>query len=142
MKASRQLTSSFFILHPSSFILSVLDLSQQRIGPLGLLFDRVAHEVKRGSMAQIEREAKLLADIRRGAAQRDEGQLVFMLIASHRDKDAGVTQIVGDSHVGYGDHSQTRVFQLVTDNLRDLFTQGIGDALRAMHDKTRMKAEG
>jgi hypothetical protein len=30
------------------------NLSQQRIDPRGLFFDRVAHEVKRGSMAQIE----------------------------------------------------------------------------------------
>src|SRR5712692_1253437 len=76
------------------------NLSQQRIDAGGLLLDRVAYEVKRGSMAQIEREAKLLADVRRRAAQRDEGQLVFMLIAGHCDKHTGVTQIVGNSHVG------------------------------------------
>src|SRR5947199_242320 len=43
-------------------------------------FDCVAHEVKRGSMPQIEREAKLPAHVRRGVTQRAQGQVVFPLV--------------------------------------------------------------
>lgn len=138
---------SSFRLHPlvSSFILSVLDLFQQRIDALGLFFDRVTHKVKRGSMPQIERKAKLLAHVGRGVTQREHGYFVFMLIALHRDENTGVAQIVGDSHIGYGDHRQTRIFQFVTHDLRNLFAQSIGNALRAMHsckdEGGRMKDE-
>ena len=125
-----------FILHPSSFILSVLKLLQKRIDPLGLLLDRVAHEVKRGSMPQIEREAKLLPYVRRRVTQRSQSLIVFPLVALDGHVNAGVTQIISNSHLGHCDHRQSRVFQFVADDLRDLFAQGIRDALNAMHGKS------
>ena len=54
---------------PSSLILcpfsNGFDIFQQRVYALRFLFDRVAYEVKRRSMPQIQRKTKLLAYIGR-----------------------------------------------------------------------------
>src|SRR5882672_7092110 len=52
----------FRVLYPFR---TVLDLFEERIDALCLLFDRIADKVKRRSMPQIERKAQLLAYIRR-----------------------------------------------------------------------------
>src|SRR5438128_93962 len=85
------------------------NLFQQRIDALSFFFDRVADEVKRGSMPQIEREAKLPPHVRRRVTQRAQSQLVFPLVSLDGDVDAGITQIVCDSHLSHGDHRQLRV---------------------------------
>jgi hypothetical protein len=127
----------FNTLHPSSRVLNPFssDLFQQRIDAFGLFFDGVPHEVKRGSMPQIEREAKLLAYIRRGVTQGAQSLIVLPLVALHSHVNAGVAQIIGNAHLGYCHHRQSRIFKFVTDDLRDLFAQGIGDALNAMHNQ-------
>src|SRR5260370_27391268 len=111
-------------------------LFQQHVNAVGLLFDDVPHEVKRGSMPQIEREAKLLAYIRRGVTQRAQGLIVLALVALHGDVNAGVAQIIGNADFSYCDHRQSRIFEFVTDDLLDLFAQSIGDSLNAMHNQS------
>src|SRR3954463_9035852 len=75
-----------FILHPSSFILSIfsglffrgrrpvlrnhLDLREQLLDARGRLLDRVAHEMKFGSVAEVEQCSKLPTHVRRGVLQR------------------------------------------------------------------------
>src|SRR5438093_2556930 len=99
------LLSSFILLFASlisSFILS--DLFQQRIYALRLFFDRVAHEMKHGSMPQVERESKLLSHIRARVSTRSQCQLMFLLISLNGHVNAGVSKVVGNSHLSYGDH--------------------------------------
>src|SRR6185503_11511698 len=111
-------------------------LFQQRIDPRGLLFDRVAHKVKRGSMPQIKRKAKLLAHVRSRMTQRQHGLLVLLFVAFDGHVNAGVAQIRGDPNFGDGDHAEARILHFVTDNLRDLFPQTLSNTLRTMHVRT------
>jgi hypothetical protein len=132
MKSTSRSTVNAFILHPSSLI--PFNFFQQRIHALRLLFNRVAHEMKHGSMPQVKREAKLLAYVRRCMSQRAQRDLVFVLVTGNGYVNTGVPQIVSDSDFSYRDHRQARVSQFVTNNLRNLFSQRFRDALRAMHN--------
>jgi hypothetical protein len=144
MTEERALDLMYF--HPSSLILypfsNGFDIFQQRVDALGLLFDRVAHEVKRRSMPQIQRKSKLLAYIGRRVTQRAQGCQMLLFVALHGDIDAGIPEIVGHPHFGHGYQCQARVFEFITHNLRNLFAQGLGDALRAMHDKRQFRVSG
>src|SRR6185369_8215389 len=93
----------------------------------------VADEVKRGSMAQIERKSKLLPYIRRRVTQGQQRLLMLLLVALNRDVNAGIAQVVGDANLSHGNHRQSRVFELVTNNLGNFFAQRFRNALRAMH---------
>jgi hypothetical protein len=87
-------------------------------------------------MPQVQRKAQLLPDIWSGVLQCSQGPLVLFLVARNRDIHAGVAEIVSHANFGHGDQGQTRVFQFVTHDLRNLFTQSFGYALWAMHDKS------
>jgi len=60
---------------------------------------------------------------------------MLFLIALHGHIDAGIAKIVGHPHFGHCYQCQPRVFEFITNNLRNLFFQGLGDALRAMHNQ-------
>src|SRR5437016_8089401 len=62
---------------------------------------------------------------------------MFPFVALHGNVNTRVAQIVRNSHVGYGHHRQSWVFQFVTHNLRNLFAQRFSDALSAMHKNNR-----
>src|SRR5215831_17523698 len=119
--------------HPSSFILHPFNSFQQHIDATGFFLDGVPHEVKRGSMAQIEGKAKLLPYIGRRVLERPQSLKVLMLVTFNGDINAGIPQIVSDAHFSDRDRRQAWVFELVTNDLRNLFTQSFSDALRAMH---------
>lgn len=125
-----------FNFHPLSFIPHPFRTNslQQRINARGLLFGRIADEVKRGSMPQIQRKAKLLAHIRSGMLQRPQRRIMFFLVAFDGHVNAGVAQVIGDAHFGHGYHRQSRILEFVTDDLRDLFTQSFSNALWPMHN--------
>src|SRR6266567_4246765 len=80
---------------------------KQRIDAPSFFFDCVAYEVKRGSMSQIEREAKLPPHVRRGVTQRAQSQEVLPLVPLNGHVDAGITQVVCDSYLCHGDHRQS-----------------------------------
>src|SRR5258706_5747941 len=67
-----------------SVLLRIFNLAQDRVDSFRLLFDAVTNKVKRRSMPQIQRNAKLLADVRRGVLQRSQGLFVLLLVASDR----------------------------------------------------------
>src|SRR6266568_324342 len=121
---------SFLSNHPSSFLYSF----QQRIDATRFLFHRVAHEVKRGSMPQIERKAKLLAHVRRRVTKRYQSLFVFLLVAFDGHVNAGIAQVVRDANFSNRHQRQARVFEFVTNNLRNFFTQSLRNALWPMHD--------
>src|ERR1051326_6718669 len=121
---------SLFTIDHSPFL---SNLFQQRIDPLSLFFEGVAHEVKRGSMPQIERETKLPPHIRRRMAQGSQSQLVFALVPGYGDINRRVTEIVGHAHFSNGHYCQPRVLKFVTHNLRNLFPQRLSNALRPVH---------
>src|SRR4029077_17885019 len=91
---------------------------------------------KRGSMPQIQRKAKLLAYIGRGMTEGAQRLVMFLLVALHRHIDAGVAQVIRDPNFRNSHHCQSRIFEFVTNNLRNFFAQGFGDALATMHVRT------
>ena len=72
-------------------------------------------------------------------AQR-EFVLVFITLDS--DINARIAKIVSDSHVSHSYHCQARILQFVSNNLRNLFAQRLGNALGAMHANSRQEAVG
>src|SRR5260370_42272696 len=85
-------------------------------------------------MPQIERKAKLLADIRRRVTERAQGHVVFLLVTLHGDVNAGVPEIVRNSDFGNSNQRQAWILEFVTYDLHDFFAQRFGNALRAMHN--------
>ena len=134
------LALDFIYFHPSSLILcpfsNGFDIFQQRVDALGFLFDRVADEVKRRSMPQIQRKAQLLAHVGCGVSQRPQGDQVLFFVSLHGHVDTGVTEIVCYADFGHRDQRQSRILQFVTHDLRDLFAQRFGNSLWPMHDKS------
>src|ERR1041384_3793423 len=128
-------TSSF---HPSSFILHPFRTYsfQQRIDARGVFFNSVPYEVKRGSMPQIQRKAKLLAHVRGGVLQRPQRFVVFLFVAGDGNVHARVAQVIRDANFRDRHRGQSRGFQFVTDDLRDFFAQGLRDAFGTMHVRT------
>src|SRR5882762_328961 len=92
-------------------------------------------------MPQIQRKAKLLADIGCGLPERAEGLVVFLLVALDRHIDAGVAQVIRDSNFRNSYHCQSRIFEFVTNNLRNFFAQGFGDALGTMHKQAEVRRQ-
>src|SRR5204863_1146221 len=78
-------------------------------------------------------KAELLPHVRRGMLQCAQGRLVFLLVARHRDVNAGVTEVVSHANFRHRDQGQARVFQFVTHDLRNLFTQSFSNTLWTMH---------
>jgi hypothetical protein len=67
-------------------------------------------------------------------AQCHQGLLVLLLIARNGYVNTRIAQITGDANFGHRDHAEARVFQFITDNLRNLFPQSFSNALRTMHN--------
>ena len=130
-----------FSVHPSAFLRSIIlrpfrsNSFQQCIDARGPFFHGIAHEVKRGSMPQIQRKAKLLAHVGRGMSKSEESLFVLLLVALDGHVNACVAQVVRDANFGDRDHRQPRILKFVTDNLRDLFAQSFRDTLWPMHIK-------
>src|SRR6185503_1651370 len=118
-------------IHPSSFQINSVE---QRINARCLLFNSVADEVKRGSMPQIQRKAKLLAHVRRRMLQSPQGLVVFRFVSFNRDIDTGIAQVVRHADISDGHRHQSWIFEFVTHDLRNLFTQGVSDALWPVHN--------
>src|SRR5207248_5960993 len=106
---------------------------QKRIDALGFLFNGVPYEVKRGSMPQIQRKAKLLSHIWCSMVKRLQRFVVFRFIAGNGDVNAGVAQVVCNANFRDGHGSQSRIFKFVPDNLSDLFKQRFSDAFWPVH---------
>jgi len=139
MKSESELIA--FNVHPSAFIRSIIlypfrsNSFEQRIDARSPFFHGIAHEVKRGSMPQIQRKAKLLAHVGRGMAKSEQRLFVFLFVALDGHVNARIAQVVSDANFRDGDQGQSRIFKFEADNLRDLFTQGFGDTLWPVHIK-------
>ena len=71
-----------------------------------------------------------------------QGLLMFAFVALHGDVNARVAQVVSHANLSHGHHSQTRIFEFESDNLRNLFTQCLRDALCPVHKNRRQPAGG
>jgi len=137
-----------FNVHPSAFILSIIlhpfrsNSFQQRIDARGSFFHGIAHEVKRGSMPQIQRKAKLLAHVWRSMAESEQRLFVFLFVALDGYVNARIAQVVSDTNFRDGDQDQSRILKFEADNLRNLFAQGFGDTLWPMHVRTACGSGG
>jgi len=60
--------------------------------------------------------------------------LMLTLVTMHGDVNTGIAQVIGDPNFGHSHHSQTRIFEFESNNLRDLFTQCLSDAFCPMHN--------
>src|SRR5215471_779944 len=58
---------------------------------------------------------------------------MLAFVALHGDVNAGIAEVIGDPNFRHSHHSQTRIFEFESNNLRDLFTQGLRDALCPVH---------
>src|SRR5690349_19900763 len=102
MKSESELIA--FSVHPSAFIRAIIlhpfrsNSFQQCIDARGPFFHGIAHEVKRGSMPQIQRKAKLLAHVRRSMAKSEQSLCVFLFIALDGYVNARIAQVVSDAN--------------------------------------------
>lgn len=64
---------------------------------------------------------------------------MFMLVALHSDVNAGIAEIICHTNFCDRDRCQTRIFQFVSDNLRNLLTQRFRNPLSAMHVWGKLK---
>src|ERR1043166_6776198 len=90
-------------------------------------------------MPQIERKAKLLAHVRRGVPQSSQCRFVLLLVTFNSHINAGIAEVIGDANFSNGNHCQSRILQLVANNLRNLFSQRFSDALRTMHNQCKFR---
>lgn len=104
------------------------------IDSLALFFNAIAHEMKLGRAGQIQRKTELLANIRRRVFQRREHFLVLFFVTGNRDVNTGRAFVAGKANIRHRYHCQTRIFELITDDLTDLFSQSIGVSFRPAHN--------
>src|SRR5262249_26114662 len=59
--------------------------------------------------------------------------LMLAFITLHGDVNTGIAQVIGDPNFSHSHHSQARIFEFETHNLRDLFTQCLRNSFRPVH---------
>src|SRR6185503_12882622 len=132
---------------PSRFVCySILSLSlplsfnlfEQLIDSLALFLNAIAHEMKLGRAGQIQRKTELLANIRRRVSQRREHFLVLFFITGNGHVNASCSFVLREPNVRH--RHQTRIFEFITDDLTDLFSQSIRVSLRPPHNKPRVRS--
>jgi hypothetical protein len=62
--------------------------------------------------------------------------LVLAFVALNRHVNAGIAKIVSHADLSHRDHSQTRIFEFKSNDLRNLFTQRFRDSFRPMHNNS------
>ena len=118
----------------NSLLLLLFNLSQQLVHSIALLLDAVAYEVQLRRAREIQREAELLANVRRCVLQSVQRLLVNLFVTGHCDVNARGAFVRREANVGNGYVSQSRVFEFVANNLRDLLPQRIRKSFRPMHN--------
>src|SRR5688572_13035031 len=113
--SNKELSTKF-----QTLLLFQFNLSKQLIDSVALLFDAIAYEVKLGRARQIQREAKLLANVRRRMFQSIQRLLVFGFITGHCDVNARGALVGGEANVSYGYRCHPRVIEFVANDLSNL----------------------
>src|SRR5262245_24421325 len=101
---------SIYLRFTIYYSLSFLHVFEQRVDSRRFLFYGVPHEVKRGSMPQIQRKAKLLAYIRRGVLQGPQSFLVLLLVTLDGEVTSGIAKVICHPNFGNPIMPQSRVF--------------------------------
>src|SRR5688500_6618500 len=128
------MVSSLSSTELKTLLLLVFNLSQQLVHSLALFLDAVAYEVQLRRARQIQREAELLANVRRCVLQSVQRLLVNLFVTGHCDVNARGSFVRREANISNGYGSQSRVFEFVTDDLRDLLAQRIRISFRPMHN--------
>src|SRR5688572_20654943 len=124
--------------HPSSFILHpfCLKATQQFVHAFAFFFNYISHKMNLRCAWQVQGEAELLANIRRGFAQRTHRIAMFCLISGDRDVNTHIAEVLRKSNIGDSHHRQARILEFKSNNLRDLFANSVCDSLCTTHLKS------
>src|ERR1051325_9744676 len=82
---------------------------------------------------KIQRESELLSHVRRSVLQSRERRLVLLLVARHGHVNTRRAFVSRQSNVGNRHRRQSRIFQLVSNNLRNLFLESISSSFTPVH---------
>jgi len=104
------------------------------IDALAFFFDAIAYEMKFRRAGQIQRKTELLTNIRRCVLQSRQRRFVLLLVTGDGDINASGTFIRGETNISYIYTYESRIFELIADDLCDLFSQSIRKSFRSAHN--------
>src|SRR5689334_20220042 len=86
-----------------------------------------------GRARKIQSESELFSHVRRSVLQSRERRFVLLFISGNSNVNPRGSLVSRQSHVGNRDRCQSRIFQLVTNNLSNLFFESVSSSFTTVH---------